>query len=395
MPFTGAEGETRTRTSVRTLDPEPSASTNSATSALREVLIYRVSRYFVKFFRQGKNTIFNLETFGLYDYHCSMKIYTALSEITEPIANPFVTIGNFDGVHLGHQMLFSEVMSRAYRNHGTSVAVTFNPHPLKVVRPDIGIKLISNCDQKRELIEHAGLDVLIIIPFTREFAATSAVDFVDKVLIGTIGLKELVVGYDYAFCKGRQGDINFLKKQGELKNFPVTVVEPYYVNGVIASSTKVRELVSAGRMEEVKELLGRFYQIRGEVKTGKRRGGAELGFPTANLHISEEDLCPKHGVYVTQVIYDGKCYGGVLNIGYNPTFGDERLSAETHIFDFNQDIYGKPIKINLLQFLRAEQKFSGAKELAHQIAEDIRQAREVLAVAQKEIILSCEEKYNS
>jgi len=218
---------------------------------LREVLIYRVSRYFVKFFRQGKNTIFNLETFGLYDYHCSMKIYTALSEITEPITNPFVTIGNFDGVHLGHQMLFSEVMSRAYRNHGTSVAVTFNPHPLKVVRPDIGIKLISNCDQKRELIEHAGLDVLIIIPFTREFAATSAVDFVDKVLIGTIGLKELVVGYDYAFGKGRQGDINFLKKQGELKNFPVTVVEPYYVNGVIASSTKVRELVSAGRMEEV------------------------------------------------------------------------------------------------------------------------------------------------
>ncbi|MCK9295608.1 MAG: FAD synthetase family protein, partial [Desulfobulbaceae bacterium] len=181
----------------------------------------------------------------------TMKTYTDLSEITKPIANPFVTIGNFDGVHLGHQMLFSEVTGKAYKNNGTSVAITFNPHPLKVVRPDIGIKLISNCEQKRELIEHAGLDVLIIIPFTRDFAATSAVNFVDKVLIGTIGLQELVVGYDYAFGKGREGDINFLKKQGELKNFPVTVVEPYYVDGVLASSTKVRELVSAGEMREV------------------------------------------------------------------------------------------------------------------------------------------------
>jgi len=324
-----------------------------------------------------------------------MKIYRDLSEIVQPIDNPFVTIGNFDGVHLGHQMLFSEVIRQAYQNNGTSVAITFNPHPLKVVRPDIGIKLISNCDQKCELIEHAGLDVLIVIPFTREFASTSAVNFVDTVLIGTIGIKGLVVGYDYAFGKGREGDINFLKKQGELKRFPVTVVEPFYVDGVLASSSKVRELVSAGKMRDVKKLLGRFYQIRGEVKRGKQRGGSELGFPTANLHIAEEDLRPRHGVYVTQVIYNGKCYGGVLNIGYNPTFGEEKLSAETHIFDFNEDIYGEPIKINLLRFLRPEKKFSSPRELSDQITEDIKQAREVLTSEEKEIILSCEEKYNS
>lgn len=339
--------------------------------------------------------IFILEGLRFSDYHGSMKIYTDLSDITAPLPNPFVTIGNFDGVHLGHQMLFSEVMSKAYQHNGTSVAITFNPHPLKVVRPDIGIKLISNCEQKRELIELAGLDVLIIIPFTRQFAATRAEDFVDQVLIGTIGLRELVVGYDYAFGKGRAGDISFLKQQGDLKNFPVTVVEPFYVDGVLASSTKVRELVSSGKMSDVKKLLGRAYQIRGEVKRGKQRGGTELGFPTANLHISEEDLCPRHGVYVTQVIYDGKCYGGVLNIGYNPTFGEEQLSAETHIFDFNQDIYGKPIKINLLRFLRPEKKFSGVTELARQIGEDIKQAKAVLADAQKELLLSCEEKYNS
>ncbi|MCB2180565.1 MAG: bifunctional riboflavin kinase/FAD synthetase [Desulfobulbaceae bacterium] len=323
-----------------------------------------------------------------------MRIYTDLSEITEPIDKPFVTIGNFDGVHLGHQMLFSEVQSKAFQHSGTSVAITFNPHPLKVVRPDIGIKLISNCEQKRELIELAGIDVLIIIPFTKDFAGTTAANFVDQVLIQKIGLQELVVGYDYAFGKGREGDIAFLKKQGEEKNFPVSVVEPYYVDGVLASSTKVRELVSEGRMRDVKKLLGRNYQIRGEVKKGKQRGGAQLGFPTANLHISEEDLCPRHGVYITQVSYDGKCYGGVLNIGYNPTFGEEKLSAETHIFDFNQDIYGKPIKINLLQFLRAEKKFSGPDELVRQIREDVKQAKDVLADAQKEILLSCEEKYN-
>jgi riboflavin kinase/FMN adenylyltransferase len=195
--------------------------------------------------------------------------------------------------------------------------------------------------------------------------------------------------------RNRQGNIEFLKAQGEEKGFPVTVVEPYYVDDMLVSSSKIRELVAAGRMRDVKKLLGRSYQIRGEVKRGKQRGGPVIGFPTANLHISEEDLCPKHGVYVTQVIYDGKCYGGVLNIGYNPTFGGEQhISAETHIFDFNQDIYGKPIKINLLRYLRGERKFSGVAELAEQIARDIDEAKEVLADAQKDLLLSCEEKYN-
>jgi len=323
-----------------------------------------------------------------------MKIYTDLADIKEPLTRPCVTIGNFDGVHLGHQILFSEVAGLAYRHQGTSVAITFNPHPLQVVRPEAGIKLISSCDQKRELIEMAGLDVLIIIPFTRDFATTTATTFVDEVLVKTIGVKELVVGYDYAFGKGREGDINFLKQQGAAKGFPVTVVEPYYVDEILASSTKVRELVSLGKMREGRKLLGRYYQIRGEVQMGKQRGGAQLGFPTANLDISPEDLCPRHGVYVTQVIYDGKCYGGVLNIGYNPTFGEEKLSAETHIFDFNQDIYGKPIKINLLRYLRGERKFNGPDELATQISTDVIQAKEVLADTEKEILLSCEERYN-
>ncbi len=323
-----------------------------------------------------------------------MEIYNSLKDITAPFADSFVTIGNFDGVHLGHQKLFSEVVSRAYQKQGISIVITFDPHPMQVMRPEIGIKLISTYEQKVEMIELAGIDILVVIPFTRDFAATSAETFVDEVLIKTIRVRELVVGYDYAFGKGRQGNIEFLKEQGRLKGFPVTVVEPYYVDDMLVSSSKIRELVSQGRMMDVKKLLGRNYQIRGTVQEGKKRGGPVVGFKTANLNLSEEDLCPRHGVYVTQVVHEGKCYGGVLNIGYNPTFGENRLSAETHIFDFNQDIYGKKIKINLLKHLRGEKKFSGPEELAEQIHQDIRQAKEILAEAQKELLLSCEEKYN-
>ena len=323
-----------------------------------------------------------------------MEIYTNINDIPAPFPRAAVTIGNFDGVHLGHQILFSEVVSRAYQNKGTSVAVTFEPHPLKVVRPDIGLKLISTAEQKKELIALANIDALIILPFTREFANTPAETFVDEVLRKAIGVRDLVVGYDYAFGKSRQGDIPFLQAQGEAKGFSVSVVEPYYVEGMLASSTKIRELVGLGKMGYVKKLLGRYYQIRGEVRMGQQRGGPLLGFPTANLAIADEDLCPRLGVYVTQVIYDGKCYGGVLNIGYNPTFSGSQLSAETHIFDFNQDIYGKPIKINLLRFLRGEKKFSGPEELATQISQDVADAKKILADAQKEIRLSCEEKYN-
>jgi riboflavin kinase / FMN adenylyltransferase len=307
-----------------------------------------------------------------------MKIYRNINHIIESFPNACVTIGNFDGVHLGHQRLFDVVEQRAYHSRGTSIAITFNPHPLQVLRPG-GIKLISNCEQKIELIAMSGIDVLVIIPFNKEFAATSAIRFVDEILIQRIGVKQLFVGYDYAFGKGRTGDISFLRQQGEEKGFSVTVIDAFYENDVLVSSTKVREMVTAGKMAETKKLLGRNYQIRGEVQRGKQRGGKEIGFPTANLHVDEEDLLPKYGVYVCQVICNDKSYGGVINIGFNPTFSENKLIAEVHIFDFNQDIYGKPIKVNLLHFLRDERKFSTIEELSAQIARDVVQAKEVLS----------------
>ncbi len=307
-----------------------------------------------------------------------MKIYNKIEDITEPFTNACVTIGNFDGVHYGHQQLFATVVEKARSLGGMSVVITFDPHPLQVLLPG-GIKLISTCQQKEELIELSGIDVLLVIPFTKKFAKTTADAFVAELLVKRLGVKELVVGYDYAFGKGRSGNIDFLKQQGQIYNFPVTVVEACYLGDQLVSSTKIRELVKDGQMAAARELLGRYYQIRGTVRVGKQRGGKVIGYPTANLKFNEEDLVPKHGVYVTQVCCEGKNYGGVLNIGYNPTFGEELLVAETHIFDFNEDIYGKPIKVNLLQFLRAEKKFSGPKELSEQIGKDVLLAKKILA----------------
>jgi riboflavin kinase/FMN adenylyltransferase len=311
--------------------------------------------------------------------------------IDETFPRPCVTIGNFDGVHFGHQQLFATVIEKAKENNGTSVAITFNPHPLQVLLPD-GIKLISNCEQKAELIEAAGIDVLIVIPFTMEFAKTTADTFVQDFLIKTLHIEELVVGYDYAFGKGRGGNIDFLKDKGEQFGFPVTVVDAFYIEDQLVSSTRIRQLVKNGEMAKARGLLGRNYQIRGTVQVGKQRGGKLIGFPTANLKFNEEDLVPLHGVYVAQVVYGGRCYGGILNIGYNPTFGEEKLVAETHIFDFNEDIYGKPIRVNLLQFLRGEVKFDGVTELAEQIARDVTVAKQVLHSQALELSLACSEQ---
>jgi len=316
-----------------------------------------------------------------------MEIYTNLSEIQNPFPQAHVTIGNFDGVHLGHQMLFDQVVARARQSKGTSVAVTFDPHPLKVLSPQ-GIRLISTTPQKIELIERAGIDVLVVIPFSREVAVTTAVEFVDEVLLRRVGMRDLVVGYDYAMGKGREGDTAFLQHQGEEKGFSVMVMPAHYEQGMLVSSTRIRELVAEGKMRDVRRLLGRYYQIRGDVQWGRQRGGKLLGFPTANLYLSEEDLCPKRGVYVTQVIYDGRQYGGVSNIGYNPTFGDTSLVAETHIFDFKDDIYGRPLKINLLMHLRGEIAFSGPEALARQICKDIEVAQKVLAKEQQRRLIA-------
>ena len=299
----------------------------------------------------------------------------SLNNLPEDIKNPVVTIGNFDGVHWAHQAIFRKVMERAGDLDGTSVVITFEPHPVKVMSPKKVRPLITLLEQKKELVINQGIDILLLIRFTRQFAAVSARDFVRNTLVDRLGIKEIVVGYDYAFGHNREGNIDLLKEMGTQFNFRVHQVGPVYVEKHLVSSTSIRNLIAEGKVSEAKRLLGRNYQIRGEVIRGRNRGGSLLGYPTANLKLSDE-LIPKEGVYVVAVDLEGKIYQGLTNIGYNPTFRDKTLSVETYIFDLSANILKQRIKINFLSRLRDEITFASVKELSQQISRDINQARE-------------------
>lgn len=308
-----------------------------------------------------------------------MKLIETLEAIKEPFNNAVVTIGNFDGVHKGHQALLNNIINKAKEINGTSVAVTFEPHPIRVLKTNNHPPLITIYEQKLELLEKTGIDVLISIPFTKEFAAIGAKSFVEDLLVKKIGMKAMVVGKDYSFGKKREGNIEILKEFSDRLGFEVIIPEwitPPDVDERI-SSTKVREIVSSGKVEMAPGLLGRHYQIRGRVVAGRDRGGKLLGCPTANLNLQDE-LCPETGVYAVTVESEKGLFNGVANIGYSPTFDDHLFTIEVHILDFDDDIYNKDIRVNLIVKLRNEVKFSGIDELAKQIEKDIQEARRVL-----------------
>lgn len=310
-----------------------------------------------------------------------MKIIQDLQNIAEPFRNAVITIGNFDGVHIGHQALFHEVIERADAIDGTAIAMTFDPHPVRVMTQNGHPPLITLNEQKLELIEKSGIDVLICVPFTMEFAALSARTFVEDILVGRIGMKAIIVGHDYTFGNKREGNVALLKRFAEELDFSVIVADWIQAtnesNGRI-SSTAVRELVMEGQVEKAAKMLGRNYQIRGMVAHGRDRGGKLLGIPTANINLQDE-LCPKVGVYAVIVEYDNTRYPGVANIGYSPTFDDHVFTVEAHILDFKMDIYGQKIMVNFIQRLRDEIKFSGIDQLVGQIRQDIADARKILA----------------
>ncbi len=312
-----------------------------------------------------------------------MSIIKDLNEIEKPLINPVLTIGNFDGVHRGHLALFDKVKTLAADIKGQSVVMTFEPHPIKIVKPGNGPPLITPVEQKLKLIADAGIDVILCLPFNREFAAITAEDFVNELLVKKIGVKEIVVGYDYTFGSGRKGNIDFLKKMGDKLGFRVHVVEPIHLNSTLVSSTSIRNLVKEGNLPEAKRLLGRDYQITGIVKTGMGRGRSILRFPTANL-IPVDELIPKKGVYAVKAYIHDKEYDGVCNIGVNPTFGGTALSIETHVLDFSGDIVGERFTIKFISRLREERTFNGKDELAEQIKRDVIKAREILEMNGKQ-----------
>jgi len=310
-----------------------------------------------------------------------MDVIESLEKIQRPFAKAVVTIGNFDGVHIGHQALFHQVIAKADALGGTSVAMTFEPHPARVLNGDNPPPLITLYEQKVELIGRTGIDVLLVIPFNRRFAEISATDFIEKILLERIGMVAIVVGKDYAFGKHRKGDVAMLQRMAERSGFEVLVADwiAMPLNGIgRVSSTKIRERVLAGRMVEARKLLGRHYQIRGTVVTGRNRGGKLLGFPTANIHLVDE-LCPRTGVYAVTVECLGALFQGVANIGYSPTFDDCLFTVEVHILDFSKTLYGETIRVNFVERIRDEIRFSGIPELAEQIRKDIQRARVILA----------------
>jgi riboflavin kinase/FMN adenylyltransferase len=309
-----------------------------------------------------------------------MKIIQDIETIKEPFKSAVITIGNFDGVHLGHQALFHEVIEMADAMDGTAIAMTFEPHPIRVITQNGHPPLITLVEQKTELIEKAGIDVLICVPFTMDFAAVSARSFVEDILVKRIGMKAIIVGQDYTFGNKREGNVDLLRQYADELGFEMIVadwIQPSKDNDRI-SSTAIRRLVKDGRMKKAGKMLGRNYQIRGTVAHGRDRGGKLLGIPTANINLHDE-LCPKVGVYAVIVKYDGKRYPGVANIGYSPTFDDHVFTVEAHILDFKADIYGQKIMVDFVQRLRDEKKFSGIPELIEQIDRDIADAREILA----------------
>jgi riboflavin kinase / FMN adenylyltransferase len=304
-----------------------------------------------------------------------------IDKIEKPYKNAVITIGNFDGIHIGHQALFHEVIEKADTIGGTSIVMTFDPHPVRVLKQNGHLPLITLNEQKIELIENSGIDVLICIQFNKAFAAISAKEFIEDLLLKCIGMKAIVVGKDYTFGRNREGNLKLLQTFADNLEFEVIVADWVQTSRGFPdriSSTRTRELVMAGEVADAKKLLGRYYQIRGEVTTGRNRGGKLLGFPTANITLHDE-LCPKNGVYAVTVDCKEKKYQGVANIGYSPTFDDGLFSVEVHILDFNENIYGKKIRVNFVQRIRDEIKFSDITELSDAIRKDIEKARKILS----------------
>jgi len=282
-----------------------------------------------------------------------------------------LTIGTFDGIHPGHIKIIDKLVERSKDNGCRSVVVTFNPHPRSVLSGDKKVKLLTTLEEKKYLLEKYGVENLLIINFTKEFASNTAQDFINKYLVEAIGVSEIVIGYDHHFGKGRDGNIDLLKKIGGDACFSVTAVEAKLVDGEAVSSTKIRKALESGELQKANKLLGRNYSFTGIVIEGDKRG-RELGYPTANIKISsEEKLLPAIGIYAVIVLIENEKHFGLLSIGKRPTFYEAgEVIPEAYIYNFDRDIYNKVITIELVERLRGEEKFNSADELIKQMNKD-------------------------
>ena len=300
-----------------------------------------------------------------------MKIFRQIEEIEIP-QHSVLTVGSFDGIHLGHQQLLQELEKQAQDCDCQEVLVTFHPHPKQVLStgPQTRIELLTPLEEKIQILEMYGLPVLLVIPFTRDFSRLTYRNFVEQILLKKLKMKKMVIGYDHAFGRNREGHANQLKELGETHGFSVTVIEPHRIDNEVASSSRIRQLLSEGNIELANRLLGRNYSLSGIVEKGESRG-KKLGFPTANLRPTDPGkLIPRRGVYAVDIRINGDNFKGMMNIGHRPTFNFDPLTLETHIFNFSGLLYGSKLEIVFKKFIREERKFDNSQELKNQILKD-------------------------
>ncbi len=306
-----------------------------------------------------------------------MNIYHNISEI-QSIPDAVVTVGTFDGLHIGHQKVIGGLVKNARIIGGQSVVVTFFPHPRKVLQPDFDLKMIISRKEKMKRFEELGVDNLICVEFTKKFAETTSEEFVKKYLVDPIHPKKVIIGYDHHFGKDRRGNLDFLKEMGAKYNFDVEKIEMQDIEKTAVSSSKIREAIIQGDMPTARKFLGYHFSISGKVVKGNQLGRT-LGFPTANVEPVEPDIIiPAYGVYAVLVDWKGDTYKGMSNIGIRPTLDVHKLTIEVNIFDFDEDIYGENITIHFLQHTRPEKKFKDLGLLRRRLIIDQIKVKKIL-----------------
>lgn len=306
-----------------------------------------------------------------------MKVIRDLNNIPPEFRDAYVTIGNFDGVHLGHIPILKKLIDEAHKENRKALVITFDPHPKRILHPEIKpFYLITSLEEKIKLLEYTGIDGLILIPFDLEFSKTTAEAFVDQILWDKLHIRKIFIGHDYTFGKNKAGNEALLFSRGKKLGFDVDVFHAVKLGDETVSSTRLRYAILNGNVKMAAKLLGRHYNISGTVVPGKSRGTA-LGIPTANIK-PDNDLLPARGVYAVIVNLGAERYQGVLNIGFNPTFSDNELSIEVFLLDFTGDMYGKKLNILFIERIRDEAKFDKPEQLVEQIKRDIDQARAIL-----------------
>ncbi|EAQ42837.1 bifunctional riboflavin kinase/FAD synthetase [Polaribacter sp. MED152] len=306
-----------------------------------------------------------------------MKIFQKTSSFSSE-EKTFVTIGTFDGVHFGHQKIIEKLVSEAKKEQKKSVLLTFFPHPRMVLQKDASIELINTINERANLLEKTGLDYLIIHPFSRAFSRTTALEFVRNILVNQLNISKLIIGYDHHFGKNREGNITQLTEYSHLYDFKVEEIPAQDIDDVSVSSTKIRRALHEGNLKTANHYLGYNFMLNGNVVNGKKLGG-KIGYPTANIDIKEDyKLIPKTGVYVVKSTIDKEEVFGMMNIGNRPTVNGNHQTIEVHFFDFNKDLYHQNLTIELLYFLRDEQKFESLDLLIHQLKKDEHIARDYI-----------------